>query len=95
MPAETHQEREPIDACAVLDLIGLLLAGVADASGLAPETPLKAVGVDDDVAIFRLWDAVSEELAERGFAEPDIDDLHTAETIGELADAIVRSLQRG
>lgn len=93
MPAETHQESDPIGTDAVVHVIGLLLA-VDAVPGLAPETSLKAVGVDDDVAIFRLWDAVSGELAERGVAEPDFDDLQTAETIGELADAIVRSLQR-
>lgn len=95
MPAETHQEREPVEAVAVLELIGSLLASTDSAADLAPETPLEAVGLDDDVSIFRLWDAVSDEFAERSLAEPDIHDLHAAETIGELADAIVRSLRRG
>lgn len=95
MPAETHQEREPIDAPAVIELIWALLASSDAAHDPAPETPLEAVGVDDDLAIFQLWDAVTEEFAERSLAEPDIHDLRAAETIGELAETIVRSLQRG
>lgn len=93
MPAETHQQHEPVDAAVVLKLLWALLARPDGPDDPTTETPLCELGADDDLAILQIWDAVTEELAERTLAEPDTGDLLAATTLGDLADTIVRSLR--
>lgn len=91
MPAETHRQRDAVDLVGdVIDLFEALLdePGVG---GIRAETLLGDLGLDD-LAVLHLWDAAIEELAERGSAEVDVDELLLARTVGDLADLIVHSV---
>lgn len=93
MPAETHIQREPIDADAVIDVIWTSLPEVADRVP-EPDTRLDDLGIHGDLQLLELWDLVTDELAERSVAEPDIGELLSATTVGELAEVVVRALAR-
>ncbi len=93
MPAETHTHHDTVDATAVLDLIWMLVAAPGDPDEPDPTLPLAACGIDDDLAVLRLWDEVSEELAERTVAEPDVADLAAATTLGDLAAVMLREMR--
>jgi hypothetical protein len=91
MPAETHRRRDAVDLVSdVIDLFEALLDEPMGVGGIRAETRLADLGVDD-LAVLHLWDAAVEELAERGSADVDVDELLLARTVGELADLIVRS----
>lgn len=92
MPAETHRRHDAVDANTVLDLIWSLTSPPDWCTDPDPSLPLARLDIDDQAAMFWLWDAAAEEFAERTLAEPDFDELFAATTIGELADAIVDSL---
>ena len=92
MPAETNQLRAPIDVKEVVDLFEALLDEPSEGE-VHVDVLLADLGVDE-IAVLHLWGAAAEELAERGTAEPDVDDLLLATTVGELAEAVVRSLSR-
>jgi hypothetical protein len=90
MPAETHRRRDRGDLVGdVVDLFEMLLDERIGA--IRADTLLADLGVDD-LAALHLCDAAVEELAERGSAELDVDDILLARTVGELADIIVRSV---
>ena len=89
MPAETHQQHEPAGAAAVLELLGLVL----DVDGDLAELELADLGVDDDLGIFSLWEAVTADLAERTVGELDVDEARVP-TLGELADVFAQALQQ-
>jgi hypothetical protein len=91
MPAETHRRRDAIDVEDVMDLLDALLDEPLGTARVAEDTPLRDLGIDD-LAVLHLWDAAVEELAERGAAEPDVDELVLARTVGELAELIVHSI---
>ena len=90
MPAETHTNREAIDARDVVDLLDALVG--ADEGVVVADAALADVGLGDDLSVIHVWGAVAEELAERSVADVDVEDLLLARTVGELADAIVRAL---
>jgi hypothetical protein len=92
MPAETNHRRAPIDVEEVVDLFEALLGDPSEGA-LHADVLLADLGLDE-IAVLHLWGAAAEELAERGTAEPDVEDLLLATTVGELADAVVRSLSR-
>jgi hypothetical protein len=92
MPAETHTRYSAVDANTVLDLIWSLTSPSDGGTDPDPRLPLARLGIDDEAAMFWLWDAAAEEFADRTLAEPDFDELFAATTIGELAEAIVSSL---
>lgn len=83
MPAETHQFGNDVDAGLILDLL-VTLVGVEEDEGAA-DLPLGSVGVDDDVAVLHLWDAVAEEYGERSVGEVELEGELPA-TLGELAE---------
>jgi hypothetical protein len=91
MPAETHSRRDAIDAADVIDLVDALLDEPLGSGGIRADTQLRDLGVDD-VAVLHLWDAAVEELAERGAAEPDVDELLLARTVGDLAGLITEAI---
>lgn len=93
MPAETNRHRDPVDAPIVLDLIWALVSGPEDPEEPDPHTSLRQFDLDDELAVLQIWDAATEEFAERTLAEPDLSDLLAATTVGALAEAIVRSLR--
>jgi len=88
MPAEANQHRPPVT---VADIAGLV-ARFVGLDHVAPATPLAAVGLDDDLARFRVWQLAAEEHAERTVTELDDQDLLDADTVGELVVAIVGNL---
>lgn len=86
MPAETHQLRDRVDVAAVLALVASMV-GLDGESGGAPDAgavALADVGLDDDLGILELWDAVVDELGERALGDLDLED-DRPETLGELA----------
>ncbi len=91
MPAETHRRRDAIEPGQVIDLLDALLDEPMGAGGIHAETPLGDLGIDD-VAILHLWDALVEELAERGAAEPDVEELLLARTVGDVVELVVHSM---
>jgi hypothetical protein len=91
MPAETHRRRDAVDVEDVMDLLAALLDEPFESGDVAADTPLRDLGIDE-LAVLHLWDAAVEELAERGAAEPDVDELVLARTGGELAELIVHSI---
>jgi hypothetical protein len=89
MPADAHQQREPVTADEVRSLFARLVGVDVEAThGL----PLDAVGLDDDLGRFRLWEYAADEFAERTIAEPDVVELLSARTADELIDTIVIAL---
>lgn len=93
MPAETHRHGEPVDGLLVLDLIWSLVARPGDPQTPEPGTALRHLGVNGELAILDIWDAATEEFAERTVAEPDVESLFSVTTIGALAEVIARSLR--
>ncbi len=89
MPAETHSHHEPATVDDIVDLLGNLL----DLGGDVASTRLADLGLDDDLGVFSLWEAVAAELAERTVGELDIDDARV-ETLGELALVFATVLQQ-
>jgi len=92
MPAETHSRHDAVDANVVVDLIWSVTTPSHWPIDPDPTVPLARLDIDDEAAIFWLWDAAAEEFADRTVAEPHFDDLFAATTVGELAEAIVHSL---
>ena len=92
MPAETHRHHDAADVNSVLDLIWSLTTPPDWPPEPDPELTLARLDIDDEAAIFWLWDAAAEEFADRTLAEPDFDELFAATTFGELARSIVDSL---
>lgn len=89
MVAEYHQHGEPVGEDEVRQLFARLLGVTADSTfGLA----LEAVGIDDDIGRFRVWQYAAEEFAERTVAEPDVMELLSARTTDDLIEAIVIAL---
>jgi hypothetical protein len=93
MPAETHTHHDSVDESTVLALIWVLVAAPGDPDEPDAALPVSACGLDDDLAVLRLWDEVSEELAERTVAEPDLADLSSAATLGDLAGVMLREMR--
>jgi hypothetical protein len=88
MPAETHQHQDPVEPVTVLEL----LLNVLDLDADAASEELAAIGVDDDLGIYSLWQAVTAELAERTVGELDLEDARVR-TLGELAWVFAEALQ--
>ncbi|MCB0976552.1 MAG: hypothetical protein KDB02_03755 [Acidimicrobiales bacterium] len=84
MPAETHQFGNDVDTGLILELLATLV-GVDDGDADLGGIPLDSVGVDDDVAVLHLWDAVAEEYGERSVGEVELDG-ELPSTLGELAE---------
>jgi hypothetical protein len=55
---------------------------------------LDSLGIDGDLARFRLWEYAADEFAERTVAEPDVVELLSARTYDELVDAVVQALSK-
>ena len=91
MPADAHQCREPVTSDAVRGLFGRIL-GLPVGTTLNPS--LDSLGIDDDLARFRLWEYAADEFAERTVAEPDVVELLSARTYDELVDAVVQALSK-
>lgn len=90
MPAETHQLAEPPSLDDLVDFIASLLD--TDPS-VASTTSLAEAGVEDDLDLLHLWQAVAEEYGERTLGEFDFDfGGEPPHTIEELADAWLRAL---
>ena len=85
MPAETHQLAEPPSLDDIVDLIVSLL----DTDPLeASTTSLAEAGVENDLDLLHLWQAVAEEYGERTLGDFDVDfGGEPPRTIEELADA--------
>lgn len=92
MPAETHRHGEPVTGALVLELIWSLVAGPDDPQTPDPSVTLPRVDLDNELALLDVWEAATEEFAERTVSEPDLELLFSAATIGALAEAIARSL---
>ena len=93
MPAETHTHHDTVDETTVLALIWVLVAVSGDPDEPDAGLPVAACGLEDDLDLLRLWDEVSEELAERTVAEPDLGDLASAATLGDLAAIMLRAMR--
>lgn len=93
MPAETHTHHDGIETPTVIELIWDFVRGPDTAHEPDPGTPLGEVDLEDDLALLHLWDMVTDELAERAVAEPDLGDLRAASTVGELAAAVADQLR--
>lgn len=93
MPAETHTHHDTVGEAAVLDLVWMLVAAPDDPDEPDAARPLAGCGLDDEIAVLRLWEEVSEELAERTVAEPDLADLLATATLGDLAAVILRGMR--
>lgn len=93
MPAETHSQGEPVDVAEVLGLIWMMSAGADQPPEPDPSTPLAVLGLQDEHSRLWIWETAVEEYAERTLAEPVTDVWQEATTVGELADAITRSVQ--
>ncbi len=93
MPAETHRHGEPVDGPAVLDLFWALVARPGAPDTPDPDLTLRQLDVDDDIGVLELWEAATEEFAERTLAEPDIESLLAATTIGALAETVAMTLR--
>jgi hypothetical protein len=92
MVAEAHQQGDPVDESQVRELFARVVGlDVSATFGLL----LESVGIDDDLARFRVWQYAAEEFAERTVAEPDVVDLLDAQTADDLIDAIVAALTEG
>jgi hypothetical protein len=77
-------------------LIVELMSAIVDGNTELDEaTPLDALGLSDDLTRLALWDALVEECSERGIGEPDLDELSSATTVGELARCVLRHLSVG
>lgn len=85
MPAETNQHQDAPDLGAVLELLTQVLDVDVDPVE-ARDLTLADLGIDDDLAALRLWDAVIEEFGERTVGEPDDIGGEPLRTLGELAD---------
>ena len=91
MVAEAHQQRNPVDEGEVRDLLARLVGIDVEATyGLS----LESVGIEDDLARFRVWQYAAEEFAERSVAEPDVVELLSARTADDLIEAIVIALSQ-
>ena len=89
MVADAHQHGETVGEGEVRQLFARLVGVTVDSTyGLA----LDAVGIDDDIGRFRVWQYAAEEFAERTVAEPDVMELLSARTADELIEAIVTAL---
>jgi hypothetical protein len=91
VPAETHQRQEPAGPDAVLELLGNLLD--LDLDGDVASVELIDVGMDDDLGLYSLWDAITGELAERTVGELDVDDARVS-TLGDLARVFAAALRQ-
>jgi hypothetical protein len=89
VPAETHSHHELAGPDAVLDL----LANLLDLDGDVGSIELAELGVDDDLGLFSLWEAVCGELAERTVGELDVDDARVR-TLGDLAAVFALALRQ-
>ncbi|MCD9622262.1 hypothetical protein [Rhabdothermincola salaria] len=94
MPAETHQHRDQVTSDDVLELL-LVVLEVPDRSSAGADTELGEVGIDSDLALLDLWDAIVEEFGERTLGEIDLDDLRAAHTVGELAEVATKGWSAG
>ena len=92
MPAETHSRREPVDVGTVLDVIASVIGIDPDA---AADRRLTELELDDELAMFHLWDAVVEELGERAVGELEPLGAARPVTPGELAEVFHAALSRG
>ena len=70
MPAETHQIADPPTFDDIVDFLALLLDTDPAA---ASATNLVEAGVDADLDLLHLWQAVAEEYGERTLGECDLD----------------------
>lgn len=89
MPAQTHEHGETVTPEQVVDL----LAAITGVDEVDLDASLPHAGLIDDLDVLSFWDAVVEEHAERGLADPDFAEVREARTVAELADAIVRQLR--
>src|SRR5687767_10949057 len=81
MVADNHEHRDRVDEREVRQLFARVVGVTVDGTfGLT----LEAVGIDDDVGRFRVWQYAAEEFAERSVAEPDVMELLSARTTDEL-----------
>lgn len=89
MPAETHSHREAVSVETVLDCMATIIG--LDPEGVG-ERSLDELGLEDDLAVLHLWDAVVDELGERSTGE--LEPLEPAPaTLGELAVAFHEGLE--
>jgi hypothetical protein len=89
MPAETHQHQEQVSVESVLEVLAAVLDVEPEAAG---GTSLAALGVDDELGLLALWEAVAAELAERTLGSLAVEELDVR-TLGELADAFHEALE--
>jgi hypothetical protein len=88
MPADAHHHGEPVTTDEVRSLLARLVGlDVAATHGMT----LDAIGLDDDLGRFRVWEYAAEEFAERSVAEPDVGELLSARTADELVETIVQA----
>lgn len=93
MPAETHQRGRAADAASVLELLVALLEDGAAHAGRG--ATFESLGVDAQ-GLGDLWQAVREELGERGLG-PDLDPevLEPSMTLEAAAEIMARLLGDG
>lgn len=96
MPAETHMERGPLDAAAVLTLVRERLAEILeiDEARVTRKARFAEDLAADSLALIELVESLEEELGERtvGFSVDD-EDLAELRTVGEAVDYVVARLR--
>ncbi len=88
MPAETHSHREELDVELILDFLANELELDDDDPAILS---LDGLGVDDDLSLLHLWDAVSEEFGERTLGELELPERPPV-TLGDLAGTFLDAL---
>lgn len=88
MPAETHSHREELDVELILDFLANELELDDDDPAILS---LDGLGVDDDLSLLHLWDAVSEEFGERTLGELELPERRPV-TLGDLAGTFLDAL---
>lgn len=90
MPAETHQIAEPPTLDDIVDFLASLLDTDPAA---ASSTNLVEAGVDDELALLHLWQAVAEEYGERTLGGYDLGfDESPPQTLEDLASVWLSAL---
>lgn len=90
MPAETHQQGRLAGREEVLGLLSVLLGDIPEGATLV------TLGIDDDPALWDLWDAVREEFGERTLGPVDgADVLEKTMTVETAATMMARLLTPG
>lgn len=90
MPAETHQHGRSVGCEDIIVLLSTLLD--LKLGAISRDATLRSLGLEDDPALWDLWDAVREEFGERTIGPDEVEALDLNMTLEEAAVAMARLL---